>query len=131
MATLLIVEGPASGRSFALGYHPKVLVGRDEYCSFQVTDDQVSRRHLQIRHAESELRHYARDAGSANGVYLNDERLADAEERVLKEGDMIRIGQTVIMYHLGDSAAAESALKGLRAKGERRRGTIAMDEREG
>ena len=35
------------------------------------------------------------DAPSANGIYVNSLRVADAEQRVLKTGDEVRLGQSV------------------------------------
>jgi pSer/pThr/pTyr-binding forkhead associated (FHA) protein len=36
------------------------------------------------------------DMGSANGVYVNGQKLVAKEERVLRDGDQLRLGQLVL-----------------------------------
>jgi pSer/pThr/pTyr-binding forkhead associated (FHA) protein len=71
MATLLVVSGPHEGRYYPLEEHRLVSVGRDDQCSFQLVDDKISRRHLQIRYEEGSDVHFAVDMRSANGVFVN------------------------------------------------------------
>jgi len=101
MAYLVVTEGPATGKQFTLGPKDRlVLVGRHVDCSFQIPDDKVSRRHLQIRLDEDQDRHFAVDYQSSNGVQVNGERIT--EDVPLKDGDAIRIGLTTLVYNSGD-----------------------------
>ena len=85
MATLSIVEGPAQGERFALERHRLVMVGRDATCTFQIVDEHISRKHLQIALEEETGDHYAIDVGSANGVVLNGAAISPRSRHLLQE----------------------------------------------
>jgi hypothetical protein len=68
-----------------------VVIGRDPSCDIVLNDDRCSRRHAVIEETETGL--VVRDAGSANGIYVNGRKL---ERSRLSPGDTLRIGQTVI-----------------------------------
>ena len=97
MASVEIIGGPALGRRFGLGQR-SVMVGRDPSCQIRIWDDQISRRHLQIVCDPSSERHAALDVGSANGVWVNGVRLERGSQRLLEDGDEIRIGQSRLRY---------------------------------
>ncbi len=86
-----IVKGPSGVeksypmRSITMG------IGRSDQCEISVKDGSMSGRHCEVTKINGEIR--VRDAGSANGVWLNGERVTDAE---LFDGDVIRLGQTSI-----------------------------------
>jgi predicted component of type VI protein secretion system len=86
-----IVKGPSGVeksypmRSITMG------IGRSDQCEISVKDGSMSGRHAEVTKINGEIR--VRDAGSANGVWLNGERITDAE---LFDGDVIRLGQTSI-----------------------------------
>ncbi len=112
MAYLVVTQGPASGKEFTLGRDRLVLVGRHMDCSFQISDEKVSRRHLQIRFDEDQNQHFAKDYESANGVSINSDRITT--DMLLHDGDAIQIGQTTLVYKSGDSPSAENQLDSLR-----------------
>ena len=72
----------------------EVEVGRDTE-GLQLDDPTVSRRHLVLEGRDGELR--CNDAGSANGTFINGERITDPV--VLAAGDVIRIGETELVVH--------------------------------
>jgi pSer/pThr/pTyr-binding forkhead associated (FHA) protein len=121
MASLVITEGPAAGTHFALGQHRLVLIGRDEQCTFQVLDDEVSRRHLQIKLDPDSDRHVAIDFGSANGVAINGTRIR--RDVPLVDGDAIGIGRSTIVYTTEDYETAQGAFDAVQKRGEWRRST--------
>jgi pSer/pThr/pTyr-binding forkhead associated (FHA) protein len=121
MATIVVTAGPSEGRSFPLDVSRLVSVGRDDQCSIQLLDDQVSRRHLQIRFDADEDRHYAVDMRSANGVFVNGGRVT--EDRLLEEGDVILIGQSELRYTRDDVTDIDLAIEQYRQKDEWKRGT--------
>lgn len=123
MATLIITGGPATGQQFALEDHRLVLIGRDEKCTFQILDEQISRRHMQVRLNEDGEGHSAIDFGSSNGVFINDNRITD--ETQLTDGDAIRLGATEFVYSAIDSPDAKTISQIMRKRGEYMRGTIA------
>ncbi len=121
MVTIVVTAGPSEGRSFPLDVSRLVSVGRDDQCSIQLVDDQVSRRHLQIRFDPDEDRHYAVDMRSANGVFVNGGRVT--EDKPLEEGDIILIGQSELRYTRDDVTDVDLAIEQYRQKDEWKRGT--------
>lgn len=107
MACLVVIDGPASGTHFALGEHGVVTVGRDEECTFQIIDPQMSRRHLQIRRG-SDGRHIAADYRSANGIKLNGVTIIN--EAPLNDGDELMLGLSRVVYSTTDYDDAEHAM---------------------
>jgi pSer/pThr/pTyr-binding forkhead associated (FHA) protein len=122
MATLVVVQGPAEGKKFALEQHRLVMIGRDHEATFQILDSKVSRYHLQIKRRDGNQGHAAIDFDSANGVYVNGERIS--AETPLADGDMIRIGDSSIVYSVGDDPDAETMTRLMRRHGEARFDTI-------
>ena len=119
MASLIVVSGKSRGFCFKLE-QDTVTAGRDELCDFQILDELVSRRHMQIKRAEE--RHAAMDFESANGVFVNGSKIDG--EAILGNGDIIHIGGTTMVYATDDSEEALGRLDVMRRKGERRRSTI-------
>ena len=112
MATLLIIDGPAEGQKFALEEHGLVMVGRDHSCTFQILDPQISRLHLQIKRDAKADGHLAVDFQSANGVLVNGKSIT--EETPLDDGDVMRIGNTSIVYSAEDAPDAQTITQLLR-----------------
>lgn len=122
MPTLLMTAGPAQGQYFPLHKSRLITVGRDDQCNIQIVDDQVSRRHLQIRFEQEEDRHYAVDMRSANGVFVNGWRIT--HDTGLQDGDVIQVGQSTLCYSTTDFPDAESAWEHYKKTGEWKRSTI-------
>ena len=101
------------------------MVGRDEQCSFQIVDTQISRRHLQIRLDEDQNRHYAIDFESHNGVHVGGKKIET--DTLLEDGDVIEIGASKIVYSLEDVPDAQSVRDLLRKRGEGRQTTVLPD----
>ena len=67
----------------------EIVIGRNPECQICITDDaQVSRRHAVLRVTKSGVT--IEDLGSANGIYVDDDRVAGS--RALSGGERIRIG---------------------------------------
>ena len=69
------------------------ILGRGEDSDIIINDPEVSRKHSAIDIYENKF--VIRDLESTNGTYLNDTRI---KEDLLKEGDRIRIGNTLITF---------------------------------
>lgn len=122
MASLVVTEGKQQGLHFPLA-EPLVSLGRDDVCTFQILDEQVSRTHLQVRLNPTSGAHVAADYRSANGVFVNGEQIV--VPTALADGDAIRIGQTTLVYLVADHPDAQSALAAAaKKKGEWKRATI-------
>ena len=112
MASLVVIDGPEKGKSFALGQSNLVMIGRDHSCTFQIMDPRLSRLHLQIKLLEAGDRHAAIDFQSSNGVFVNESRIT--AETPLTAGDLIRIGDTVLVYSAENDPRAVSIDEQLR-----------------
>lgn len=62
-----------------------------------VPDPAVARKHVGIRRDPGVLAYELADLGSESGVYVNGQRLA---KRLLVPGDIIRIGNSEMVFHL-------------------------------
>ena len=112
MAALIIIDGPAEGQKFALEQHGLVMVGRDHTCTFQILDPQMSRMHFQIKRDSDTEGHSAIDFKSANGVTVNGKRIEDPTP--LSDGDVIRTGNSSIVYSVADAPDAQTITQLLR-----------------
>jgi hypothetical protein len=94
---LTVIAGPYKGQVFHVREHAPFLVGRSRRAHFRVRsrDEFISRVHFKI---EVNPPHCTLlDMGSTNGTYVNEERVDSAD---LKDGDLIRAGQTVMRVSL-------------------------------
>jgi signal transduction histidine kinase/pSer/pThr/pTyr-binding forkhead associated (FHA) protein len=91
--TLLVLQGPDKGRRFELPDAP-ALVGRESR-QLPITDNTVSRRHCELFPAEDQ-NWIVKDLGSANGTWLNGQRVERTAS--LKLGDQIRVGRTILVF---------------------------------
>jgi pSer/pThr/pTyr-binding forkhead associated (FHA) protein len=69
-------------------------MGRDAGCDVVVTGDDVSRSHAEL--SLGTMGYVLRDV-SANGIYINDARMGDAQP--LRRGDVIRIGREEFRFY--------------------------------
>src|SRR5947209_10670311 len=91
---LLIQDGPDAGKQVSLN-EGSLVMGRDPGAGLQIKDGQVSRRHAQIESRGGVP--YLTDLGSANGSFLNSQKLDSSSPKVLKPGDVIRLGNTTFL----------------------------------
>ncbi len=71
-----------------------VSLGRGNENKIVIKDPYISKNHLKI--VEDEGNYYLEDLNSANGTYLNGDKIMDVVE--LKNGDRIRVGQVEFLY---------------------------------
>lgn len=90
---LVVVAGPDKGKVFALQPKGTMVVGRGRTSQTQLADPHVSRAHCEI--CCEGTRVLAKDAQSAAGTYVNNERIT---EHALRHGDVIRIGETELRF---------------------------------
>ena len=74
-----------------------LVLGRVSACDVVVADAKASRRHAQLIVEAGVVE--VEDLGSSNGTMLNGKPV---DRRMLRDGDRIEIGKTVIVYREGD-----------------------------
>ena len=91
--TLTVTDGPHKGREFSFEEHQNFIVGRSKKAQFRLPKDDAyfSRNHFLVEVNPPLCR--LLDMGSRNGTYVNSLKVTSAE---LKDGDVIRGGQTVL-----------------------------------
>jgi pSer/pThr/pTyr-binding forkhead associated (FHA) protein len=90
--SLHVIEGPDSGKKKRFK-SVRMVVGRGKDVELRLSDQSVSRRHLELVHGDTGT--LLRDLGGASGTKVNDESV---EEKVLKHGDEIAIGRTLLRF---------------------------------
>jgi len=120
MASLIVTSGKQEGDYYPLGHRTNVI-GRDEALFIQILDHMVSRKHLQIRFDQDSNRYFAYDMKSRNGVYVNNRKIEG--DTPLRDGDVILIGLTSLLFTDKDFKDKESALLHWKKVGERMRVT--------
>ncbi len=80
------------------------FIGRNPVAQFPLEDVRVSRNHAVVRVTERGV--VLQDLGSANGVWLNEERLLEPVQ--LRDGDRFLIGEEEFTFSVGE-ALCESA----------------------
>ncbi|MCC6332473.1 MAG: FHA domain-containing protein [Myxococcales bacterium] len=89
---LEIIAGPDAGKKRRFK-GVRMIVGRTPGVDLQLSDQSVSRRHIELIHGDDGV--VMRDLGSGNGTKVNGARIA---EKKLDHGDEIAIGKTVIRF---------------------------------
>ncbi|HZU96271.1 MAG TPA: FHA domain-containing protein, partial [Planctomycetota bacterium] len=97
-----IVSIPLDGRS--------IRIGRLEDCEVSLRDPRVSRLHARVEAASDH--HLLLDARSANGTLLNGLRIPAGSSFVLRDGDVITVGDTKIAYGRGSDALEDTSALG-------------------
>jgi pSer/pThr/pTyr-binding forkhead associated (FHA) protein len=101
--TLRVLDGADRGRIFQNIGAP-VTIGREEGNTIQLNDERVSRYHLKIQEDNNRL--VLTDLDSTNGTKVNGE---DIQLRILKFGDMIALGRSVLLFGSREQIAARLA----------------------
>jgi hypothetical protein len=97
---IFVEQKPMEGREQTLD--AGATLGR-EGCDVNLMDPEVSRRHAAIRDSGGSLA--IEDLGSTNGTFVNGERITVVT--VLREGDSVRLGNTVWSIRSTALAAAD------------------------
>ncbi|MCX7405761.1 MAG: ATP-binding protein [Planctomycetia bacterium] len=94
MPSLFVIQGRNKGSRYDLTAHEGAMsIGRDAGNAIQLEDNEVSRRHAEIRHIGDTL--VVGDLKSSNGTYLNNRKIERAE---LTSGDHLQVGRTVFVF---------------------------------
>ncbi|MEX0702689.1 MAG: FHA domain-containing protein [Planctomycetales bacterium] len=114
LVTLQVLEGLERGRVYA-DLPPPVTIGREEDNAIRLNDERVSRFHAKIQ--EDGGRMILTDLESTNGTRINGHPV---QMHVLRPGDRLTIGRSVLLYGSRREIASRAALLGGDAEGEGR-----------
>ncbi|MBO7726137.1 MAG: FHA domain-containing protein [Thermoguttaceae bacterium] len=92
MDFLLVVHGKSSGTRFDL-QDRVITIGRGQKCNIRILDDEISRRHAELRHEGKGWQ--ITDLNSSNGLYVNGRKVTS---RRIVLGDQIQLGGTVLRF---------------------------------
>ena len=101
--TLRVIDGADRGRVFADVPTP-LTIGREEGNPIQLNDERVSRFHLKIQEDKKKI--VLTDLQSTNGTKVNGETV---QLWVLRPGDVIALGRTILVFGSRDEIAARLA----------------------
>jgi pSer/pThr/pTyr-binding forkhead associated (FHA) protein len=104
---LVVVEGPSQGQAFPLRA-TVCTIGRHQGCTVVLSSITVSRQHATISRQGSAF--YVIDNQSSNGVYLNGQKLPANQNCPLQHGDMLRLGEYLLVFKHEEQAAEPLAL---------------------
>jgi pSer/pThr/pTyr-binding forkhead associated (FHA) protein len=105
-ARLLVQRGPNAGQSFALQTGVNII-GRMSGAAIRLTDVLISRQHVRLN-LESK-RVTLEDLGSANGTFVNAQKISGTAPVVLRDGDTIAVGDTVLVFQMKVAAPIEQS----------------------
>ena len=113
--TLRVLDGADRGRVYEHLLVP-ITIGREEGNIVQLNDERISRFHIKIQEDQGKL--VLTDLESTNGTRVNGE---DVQLRILRFGDVISLGRSVLLYGTRDQIAGrldELREDGLNVTGE-------------
>ena len=113
--TLRVLDGADRGRVYG-DLSPPVTIGREEGNTIQLNDERVSRFHVKIQEDHEKL--VLTDLESTNGTKVNGE---DIQLRILRFGDMVTVGRSVLLFGSRDEIARR--LANAKRRGPAGRGT--------
>jgi pSer/pThr/pTyr-binding forkhead associated (FHA) protein len=91
--SLVIIDGKDKGMTFSLKGKERFKIGRAMSSDLKLSDGKISREHCVVESVRDH--HIIIDLESSNGTVVNGERV---KKTVLKEGDYIRLGFTMLKY---------------------------------
>jgi pSer/pThr/pTyr-binding forkhead associated (FHA) protein len=85
---------------------PRIVIGRGDGCEVRLPDPSISHRHASIRQRGTE--YIIIDEGSTNGTFVGPVRLSPQAPRVLRSGDLIRVGRIWLEVRIEQAVASHS-----------------------
>jgi len=113
MATLfqfVMRSGPTPGVTYPLE-GDQLIIGRDAVNAVAINDAEVSRKHSRLTFQGG--KYVIEDLGSTNGTFVNGQRLVSST--VLKPGDVVSLGEQIVLMYEGLSSDAGATMIGRKA----------------
>lgn len=77
-----------------------MTIGRQDKNDIVIKDSFISGIHAQFTIENGEI--YLKDLGSKNGTFINEEKLEDNSKKLLKDRDILKIGQVEFVFTKGE-----------------------------
>lgn len=104
-AYLEFLGGPEDGRIVRLSGE-RVTVGRREDNDVHIySDSALSRRHAFVYRKDGQF--WIEDRKSSFGTWVDDERVPVETAATMRDGSLIRLARTTLLFHLGEPADVE------------------------
>jgi pSer/pThr/pTyr-binding forkhead associated (FHA) protein len=101
MALTVIVRGPGGDTRLTFDGTQRVVIGRGASCDVRLPDPSVSHRHASLRAQGADF--VLVDEGSSNGTFVGGVRIAPHTSRIVRPGDMARLGRVWIELRVDQS----------------------------
>jgi hypothetical protein len=102
--------GPTPGATFPLE-GDQLIIGRDAANAIAINDAEISRKHSRLNFQGG--KYVIEDLGSTNGTFVNGQRLVSST--VLKAGDVVALGEQIVLMYEALSTDAGATMIGHRA----------------
>ncbi len=86
---------------------PRIVIGRGEGCDVRLPDPSISHRHASLRQRGSD--YIIVDEDSTNGTFVGQVRLPPQTPRVVRSGDLVRVGRVWLEMRIEQAPATEQA----------------------
>ncbi len=113
---LRFISGKYQGGEFPLIDGQEIVIGRSSDLDMVLVEEMVSRRHARILLEDQVIS--IEDLGSTNGTFVNGEKI---QKGVLKEGDRILIGTSILKVVPASEGASREGLEAVAARAARSR----------
>jgi pSer/pThr/pTyr-binding forkhead associated (FHA) protein len=113
---LKFISGKYQGGEFPVIAGQEIVVGRSSDLDMVLVEEMVSRRHARILLEDGVIN--IEDLGSTNGTFVNGEKI---QKGVLKEGDRILIGTSILKVVTASDTATHEGLEAVAARAARHR----------
>jgi pSer/pThr/pTyr-binding forkhead associated (FHA) protein len=101
---ITVVVRSASGEQPSLTFDgPRIVIGRSSGADVRLPDPSISLRHASIRTSGSD--YTVVDEGSTNGTFVGGVQLLPQTPRILKTGDLVRVGRVWLEVSIGQRPA--------------------------
>jgi pSer/pThr/pTyr-binding forkhead associated (FHA) protein len=85
---------------------PRIVIGRGDGCEVLLPDPSVSHRHASIRQRGTD--YVVIDEGSTNGTFIGPVRLSPQAPRVVKNGELVRVGRIWLELRVEQAAVTQA-----------------------
>src|SRR6188474_4000461 len=104
--TVVVRSGDLKSQATITFDAPRIVIGRGDGCEIRLPDPSVSHRHASIRQRGTD--YVVVDEGSSNGTFVGPVRLSPQAPRVIRSGDLVRIGRIWLELRVEQAVATQN-----------------------